>query len=404
MGIEGKKSMNNSNFWKGLALAIIILFVGSCFVSSTESKIIEISLQPTADGNILYVGGGGPGNYDKIQDAINNAIDGDTIFVYNDSSPYHENVFIEKSINLIGEDKNTTVIDGNNYGDVVRVSAFKKVKISGFTIQNSGDYVSEYEFADAGISLWGSNAIIIGNNIRNNLCGFFLYCSDNNNISGNHISLNTYGIYFPPSLGICSSNHFSGNIIKDNNRGISVISPENNYFFHNNFINSTLNNAYDAFTDFWDGNYWDDYNGTDENHDSIGDTPYVIPGLGSNQDHYPLMYPWINSPPCAPLITGLTHGKARRMYNYTFNATDPNGDDIYYCIDWGDNTITGWVDTFASGHEMLAMHSWHKGSYIIRAKAKDTWGSESDWSTLSVTMPRIISFNLTSAGDRSFLD
>jgi len=39
------------------------------------------------------------------------------------------------------------------------------------------------------------------------------------------------------------------------------------------------------------GNYWSDYNGTDANHDGIGDTPYVIDT--KNADNYPLMTPYI---------------------------------------------------------------------------------------------------------------
>jgi len=44
----------------------------------------------TTTGSTLYVGGSGPNNYTSIQDAINDASDGDTIYVYDDSSPYHE--------------------------------------------------------------------------------------------------------------------------------------------------------------------------------------------------------------------------------------------------------------------------------------------------------------------------
>ena len=51
-------------------------------------------------GNNLYVGGTGEGNYTKIQDAIDDASDMDTVFVYNGT--YYENVFIDKTINLIG--------------------------------------------------------------------------------------------------------------------------------------------------------------------------------------------------------------------------------------------------------------------------------------------------------------
>jgi nitrous oxidase accessory protein NosD len=53
----------------------------------------------------------------------------------------------------------------------------------------------------------------------------------------------------------------------------------------------------DHYTNSWDdgypsgGNYWSDYNGTDANHDGIGDTSHVLDA--NNTDHYPLMIPYI---------------------------------------------------------------------------------------------------------------
>ena len=75
-----------------------------------ESNEIETAI--INDGNTLYVGGSGPNNYTKIQDAIDDAEDGDTIFVYDDSSPYLEDFVIYKSVTLMGENRNTTILDG----------------------------------------------------------------------------------------------------------------------------------------------------------------------------------------------------------------------------------------------------------------------------------------------------
>ena len=77
---------------------------------------------PVSNGNTLYVGGSGEGNYTKIQHAIDDASDGGTVFVYDDSSPYNENLNVDKSINLIGEDRNTTIIN-TSYSYLVIVSA-----------------------------------------------------------------------------------------------------------------------------------------------------------------------------------------------------------------------------------------------------------------------------------------
>ena len=92
-----------------LVIGITILFLGTCITPTVANDTIEQSSKPISNGNILYVGGIGPDNYTKIQDAIDNASDGDTVFVFNDSSPYNETITINKSITLQGEDKNITI-------------------------------------------------------------------------------------------------------------------------------------------------------------------------------------------------------------------------------------------------------------------------------------------------------
>jgi len=93
-------------FKKILVIGITILFLGTCITQSVAIDSVKKSSIPISSGNTLYVGGGGPGNYTKIQDAINEASDGDTVYVYDDSSPYFENLIMETSINLLGEDRN----------------------------------------------------------------------------------------------------------------------------------------------------------------------------------------------------------------------------------------------------------------------------------------------------------
>ena len=94
---------------KGLVIGILILLLGVNIGSSFARDIQPMSLVGF-DGNTLYVGGSGPNNYTTIQSAIDDAVDGDTVFVYDDSSPYYENVIINQSIDLIGEKRNTTSI------------------------------------------------------------------------------------------------------------------------------------------------------------------------------------------------------------------------------------------------------------------------------------------------------
>jgi hypothetical protein len=111
----------------------------------------------------------------------------------------------------------------------------------------------------------------------------------------------------------------------------------------------------------------------------------VIPVGRSSSDNRPEI----------PDLSGPSSGNAGTLYNYTMSTTDPDGDDVYYWIDWGDNTNSGWIGSYASGETITMSHSWSKkGTYNIKVKTKDVYGAESDWATLEIKMPRTISFVL----------
>ena len=84
--------MRTNHMKKGLTVVIIALFIGVAVAPLIQGTVIERSNLPILDGNTLYVGGDGPGNYISIQAAIDDASEGDTVFVYDDSSPYYETV------------------------------------------------------------------------------------------------------------------------------------------------------------------------------------------------------------------------------------------------------------------------------------------------------------------------
>ncbi|GAG78228.1 unnamed protein product, partial [marine sediment metagenome] len=119
---------------KGLVVAVILLFIGVSVVPSTGTVIEKKSTPIFYDGNILYVGGDGSGNYTRIQDAVDDASDGDTVYVYNGT--YYENVVVYKTIDLIGENRDTTVIDGMHIDDPLRIDT-SFIDVCGFTITNS---------------------------------------------------------------------------------------------------------------------------------------------------------------------------------------------------------------------------------------------------------------------------
>jgi|GEM_PF-2601812 len=97
----------------------------------------------------------------------------------------------------------------------------------------------------------------------------------------------------------------------------------------------------------------------------------------------------INCPPIPPTIDGPGSGNAGKEYTYSFTSIDPDNDDIEsYTINWGDNYVEFVEGPFNSGETITVNHTWNRrGTYTIKAKAKDIYGVESDWGTLSVTMP-----------------
>ena len=93
--------------------------------------------------------------------------------------------------------------------------------------------------------------------------------------------------------------------------------------------------------------------------------------------------------PSIPSINGPTSGKVRVKYTFFISAIDPDDNDVYYLIDWGDNTSNYWIGPFESGEEISVSHKWLKqGNFEIRIKARNTIGAVSDWGTLTITIPR----------------
>ena len=102
-----------------------------------------------------------------------------------------------------------------------------------------------------------------------------------------------------------------------------------------------------------------------------------------------ILYEKPEDEPMKPIITGTTYGMTNVEYMYTATTTDPNGDHLFYMWDWCDGNYSNWMGPYNSGETVYAYHSWTKnGTYIIKVKAKDTEGYESEWGTLNVVMPR----------------
>jgi len=193
-----------------LAIGIILLFIGMSISSSTGFNVEKQSTTPL-NGKTLYVGGSGPGNYTMIQDAINDSKNGDTVFVYNGT--YYENLNVSKSINLIGEARNTTIIDGLGKENGTLKIVSDNVLVMNFTIQHSFVYISH----DAAVLIFETFNVSIINNIINDNSGIgvFVYNSKNNAVTNNTIS-NSSSCGIEISSGGSYNNIITENTICDN--------------------------------------------------------------------------------------------------------------------------------------------------------------------------------------------
>jgi len=268
-------------------IGIILLFIGMSISSSTGINLDRHSSVKSLNGKTLYVGGSGPNNYTKIQDAIDDASKGDTVFVYNDSSPYYEHLEIWRSINLIGEDKNSTVIDGGNWGDyIVFIISADFVNINGFTIQNNSvlwesvgtqhikyneNSLSKDNIFDPygyGIRIEQSNCInITNNNIHSNDVGILVEASDKNNIEQNKFYKNRWDVV----VTLSDKNNITQNtFLNSSNTQLYLYSSYSNAFNYNNLYKTSVTFSYQFIIPFygyrrlriifhknnWNYNYW----------------------------------------------------------------------------------------------------------------------------------------------------
>ena len=211
-----------------LTLVVILLFIGMSISSSTGFNALEQS-NTISNGKTLYVGGSGPGNYTKIQDAIDDASDGDTVFVYNGT--YVEHLIVDKSINLFGENKKTVVIQsyflGNDEWSIIQVKD-NNVSFCEFTIKY--DNITEWCFKICGVKITSNNNFLVNNIISGKLNhGMRLTNSYSNKIVNNIVEINGTAIRLENS----NNNSFTNNILQTNSNGFYLLCASNNIFSKN---------------------------------------------------------------------------------------------------------------------------------------------------------------------------
>jgi len=239
-------------------------------------------------------------------------------------------------------------IENNVYGIDLDHCTNQKI-IENLFIENSGGNLwldgcsnltisnNSFKYGSSGIRIEYSERIYINkNNITNcDWCGLYLDYTKNSTIKNNSILQNDNGIIIDYSQTYGNNVIIDNLILKNHEKGIWIRSV-NNLIYNNTFCENLVH-ALDAGTNnLWDngtiGNYWDTYNGKDENDDGIGDDPYYI---GSILDNYPI---WWDSP-----VFSIENPSNNEIFGNTspiFTIIVEEGivDGIFYSINGGNVT------------------------------------------------------------------
>jgi len=315
---------------KKLILMVVLVFLVTSYLT--------VNLPVRAESRTVTV----PDDFATIQGAINAADEGYTIFVRRGT--YVENPVVNKSVSLVGEDRDATVIDvtaglkvQSNYVNITGLTIYDGYH--GITVSANSCRIYENKITDSevGIALISAYDNVVAENTLENIglsAAIKLSYSYRNIVQYNYITSCTEGIQVREgsSNNTVADNIVSGcqdvairllgsgvghrwygpdgntimrNNISSSRVGTTVYGANNNVISNNNYVNNTMQfSANEDYLLTWGGsrsvntvdkNYWSDYEGIDSNGDGVGDSPYVIDEY--NQDNHPLIYPAQILPP-----------------------------------------------------------------------------------------------------------
>lgn len=293
--------MSNLKLWLGICMVLFVFLT----IGNAQSKVIYV-----------------PDEYNKVQQAVDAAFEGDTIIVRD--GIYSENINVHERLTIRSEKgPESCIIKSASSNDNVFDIVGDHVNISGFTVRGAtvlyagihlyGDccYISNNICSDNYYGIYlttlSNNNSITGNNCcsnKNN--GIFLLSSNSNSITNNNCCSNKgCGI----SLALSNDNRITKNHCSNNYFGIYLVYSNDNVIYLNNFIDNKLrgctynvyssdsNNIWNStekttftykgktFTNYL-GNYWGDYRGRDVNRDGIRDASYIRRIFGHPLSYY----------------------------------------------------------------------------------------------------------------------
>ena len=249
---------------KKFVLIIFLLLITSCLSQ----------IKPVFSDTIIV----GPGGYGTIQEAVDNATAGDTIQVA--PGIYYEHVSVNKSLTIVGENPQTTIVDGTGNGTVFNLEG-SNIYISGFTIGNAGNnssgITSEKEIAT-------SDYHTISNNIiTTSLYGVYLSSSDRNTIFNNTFINNFFGAIF---LADADNTNITANTIVESAYGIRTLLSLNNIIIGNTIsqtsyaiylsLSSTGNTIRNNVLSGQTASVYSNSDGTTVDHNTITEGAYGI--------------------------------------------------------------------------------------------------------------------------------